>query len=107
MLKQECFCKPTIVFPLAWGRAGNPKLSPYLVEPWGGACVPMRTVPSNSNTRLGENIGGPRNLNPTLGDRGDLACAHWAGGHYRRDGMLQGRVHIWLPPDSEVLSHGN
>ena len=53
---------------------GNPNLSPYLVlveemDPWGGACVPKRTFPSNNGIR-GDSVRGerenPRNLGHTL-----------------------------------------
>ena len=43
---------------------GNRNLSPYLVsveeiEPWGGACVPKRTFPSNNGIR-GDSVRGER-----------------------------------------------
>ena len=53
---------------------GNRNLSPYLVlveeiGPWGGACVPKRTFPSNNGIR-GDSVRGerenPRNLGHTL-----------------------------------------
>ena len=62
---------------------GNPNLSPYLVlveemDPWGGACVPKRTFPSNNGIR-GDSMRGerenPRNLGHTLRVRGGTRCA--------------------------------
>ena len=75
---------------------GNPSLSPYLVlveemEPWGGACAPKRTFPSNNGIR-GDSVRGerenPRNLGHTLGTGRDAVRPHWAVEYHRQGGCL-------------------
>ena len=91
-------------------------MSPYLVlveeiEPWGGACVPKRTFPSNNGIR-GDSVRGerenPRNLGHTLKGTGrDAMRPHWAVEYHRQGGCLSvqyigvdrralGRIEDWL-----------